>query len=169
MGFNSAFKGLMFKTCFVHSWCVSYQIVLFIYLYIFLSIHAPIYLQFFYFSYFCTLSLSLQYFNFISASVSMLKYAFMYFHVCALIVLIWTVMASEYTVCRPTFYLVFVCLTFPISRLLSHIFDSVISSFTLPFVSVLFPKYLELSAFSFFTSWLSHDYLFHIICLLTNF
>jgi hypothetical protein len=39
---------------------------------------------------------SLQYFNFISAPVSLLTYAFMYFHVCAHIILIWTVMASEY-------------------------------------------------------------------------
>jgi len=65
---------------------------LFIYIFV-LSIHAPMYLQFFYFSNFV---LSPQYFNFISASVSLLTYAFMYFHVCALIVLIWTVMASEY-------------------------------------------------------------------------
>jgi len=68
---------------------------LFIYIFVCLSMHLSTF-NFFYFSNFCTLPLSLQYFNFISASVSLLKYAFVYFHVCALIILIWTVMASEY-------------------------------------------------------------------------
>ena len=67
---------------------------LFIYIFVYLSMHLCTFN--FFISPIFVLSLSLQYFNLISASVSLLTYAFMYFHVCALIVLIWTVMASEY-------------------------------------------------------------------------
>lgn len=69
--------------------------MLFIYLNIYLSIRPPIYLSIFLFLQFLY-SLCLQCFSSTTASVSLLTYAFVCFHVCAPIVLIWTVMATEY-------------------------------------------------------------------------